>query len=159
MAIIFPNNTISEVGVNRISYPKNMIQVVDLPFTATLTVNNWATQNQIAVASITPTSTTSKILIYVNVHFASYLDQGVWSLGYIWIRSNTRNVELCRSGWNGTWRMTISNWSRHYIDSPNSTASQQYSVRVGNYPSGQHSFNTGASHDGISHLRLIEFAA
>ena len=59
MAIIFPNNTISEVGVNRISYPKNMIQVVDLPFTATLTVNNWATQNQIAVASITPTSTTS----------------------------------------------------------------------------------------------------
>jgi hypothetical protein len=159
MAIVFPNNTISEVGLGQISYPRNMIQVVDVPFTATLSVNNWATQNEIATATITPSSTNSKILVYVNIHFRGDITQGSWSLGYIWVRSNTRNVELMRSGWNGGWRHTISNWSKHYLDSPNSTAPQTYSLRCGNYPTGTHTFNTGNAHDGISHIRLVEFAS
>lgn len=159
MAIIFPNNTIAEVGAGKLSYPQNVIQIVDVPFTASLVVNNWATQNELATASITPSSASSRILIYINVHFRGDITQGTWSLGYIWFRSNTRNVELCRMGWNGTWRHTISNWSRHYLDIPNSTATQTYSIRVGNHPSGSHNFNTGNAHDGVSHLRLLELAS
>lgn len=159
MAIIFPNNTISEVGVNKISYPKNMIQMVDNTFTSNFAVNNWATQNELATASITPTSSSSKILVYVNVHFRGDIAQGNWSLGYIWIRNNSRNVELCRSGWNGTWRHTISNWSRYYLDYPGTTATQVYSIRCGNYPSGTHVFNQSGGGDGKSFIRLMEFAA
>lgn len=158
MAIVFPNNTISEVALDKISFPNNIIQIVDNPFTASLSVNNWATQNEIATATITPTSTSSKILVYVNVHFRGDIAQGNWSLGYIWVRSNTRNVELMRSGWNGTWRHTISNWSKQFLDSPASTAAQTYSIRCGNYPSGAHNFNTGNAGDGISHIRLMEIA-
>jgi hypothetical protein len=158
MAIVFPNNTIREVGVGKIAYPNNVVQIVDVPFTSTLSVNNWATQNEIATATITPTSSTSKILVYVNIHFRGDITQGTWSLGYIWVRNNTRNVELMRSGWNGTWRHTISNWSKHYLDSPVSTSPQVYSLRCGNYPTGTHTFNTGNAHDGISHIRLMELS-
>jgi hypothetical protein len=60
------NNTISEVGLNRVSYPNNVIQIVDNAFTGNFVVNNWATQNELATATITPTSATSKILVYVK---------------------------------------------------------------------------------------------
>jgi hypothetical protein len=159
VAIDFPNNTISEIGVNTITYPKNMIQVVDNTFSGNFSVNNWATQNEIATASITPKSASSKILVYVNVHFRGDIGAGNWSLGYIWVRNNSRNVELCRSGWNGTWRNTISNWSRYYLDSPGTTATQTYSIRCGNYPSGAHSFNQNSAGDNTGHIRLMEFAS
>jgi hypothetical protein len=158
MAIVFPNNTITEVGAGKISYPKKVIQIVDNPFTATLSVNNWSTQNEIATATITPTSTTSQILIYVNCHFRGDIADGSWSLGYFWVHNNTQNVALGRSGWNGTWRMVIYDWSKHFLHSPASTSAQTYSLRFGNYPSGTHVCNTSCAHDGISHIRLIEFA-
>jgi hypothetical protein len=157
MAIYFPNNTITEVAASKLLFPRNIVQVVETPITATLSVNNWATQNQIGTVSITPTSATSKILVYVNIGFRADFT-GTWSLGYFWVRNNTSNVELCRSGWNGTWRNVIYDWSKNYLDSPGTTATQTYSLRCGNYPSGTHTFNTGLSHDGYSYIRATEFA-
>jgi hypothetical protein len=157
MAIYFPNNTITEVAASKLLFPRNIVQVVETPITATLSVNNWATQNEIGTVSITPTSATSKILVYVNIGFRADFT-GTWSLGYFWVRNNTSNVELCRSGWNGTWRNVIYDWSKNYLDSPGTTATQTYSLRCGNYPSGTHTFNTGLSHDGYSYIRATEFA-
>lgn len=159
MALVFPNNTVSEISPGKVTYPSNMIQMVDVPITATLSVNNWATQNQIATASITPASTSSKILIYVNMHIRGDITQGTWSLGWIWLNHVNTGSSLFESGWNGTWRHTIYDWSRHFLHSPSSTATQTYSLRCGNYPTGTHTFNTGNAHDGISHLRLIELAS
>lgn len=159
MAINFPSNTITEVGLNRITYPQNLIQVVNNEFTANLNTNNWSTQNEIATVSITPTSASSKILIYVMIHYNGYIAQGNWSLGYFWLRNNTNNTELTRSGWNGTWRHSLYSWSKHFLDSPGTTATQTYSLRVGNYPTGAHGFNTsGSNHDGKSYIRAMEFA-
>jgi len=157
MAIVFPNNTISEVGVGRLSYPENLIQIIDVPITNNFSVNNWSTQNTIATATITPTSIQSKILIYINMHFRGDIAQGNWSLVMLWMFHDNTNTQLIRSGWNGTLRHTISNYSKQFLHSPNSTSAQTYSVRCGNYPSGTHSFNTGNAHDGISHIRLMEF--
>lgn len=157
MAIYFPNNTITEVAAGKLLFPKNIVQVVENPITATLTVNNWATQNEIGTVSITPTSTTSQILVYVNIGFRADFT-GNWSLGYFWVNNTTRNVELTRSGWNGTWRNVIYDWSKNYLDSPASTATQTYSLRCGNYPSGAHSFNTTLSSDQICIIRATEFA-
>ena len=158
MAIYFPNNTITEVAANKILFPKNIIQVVESPITATLSVNNWATQNEIGTVSITPTSANSQILVYVNIGFRGDITQGTWSLGYFWVRNNTRNVELTRSGWNGTWRHVIYDWSKNFLDSPGSTTTQVYSLRCGNYPTGTHTFNTGTASDGICIIRATEFA-
>lgn len=157
MAIYFPNNTITEVAANKIIFPKNVVQVVENAFTSTLSVNNWDTQNEIATVSITPTLATSQILVYVNIGFRADFTSN-WSLGYFWVYNNTRNAELTRSGWNGTWRNVIYDWSKHYLDSPGSTATQTYSLRCGNYPTGTHTFNTGTASDGISYIRATEFA-
>jgi hypothetical protein len=158
MAIYFPNNTITEVAAGKLLFPKNIVQVVEAPITGSFTVNNWATQNEIGTVSITPTSATSQILVYVSIGFRGDIAQGNWSLGYFWLRNNTRNVELTRSGWNGTWRHVIYSWSKQYLDSPASTATQTYSLRCGNYPSGAHSFNTATAGDNICILRATEFA-
>ena len=157
MAISFPNNTITEVAASKLLFPRNIVQVVENPITATLSTNNWATQNEIGTVSITPTSATSKILVYVNIGFRADFT-GTWSLGYFWVRNNTSNVELCRSGWNGTWRNVIYDWSKNYLDSPGTTATQTYSLRCGNYPTGTHTFNTGTASDGICYIRATEFA-
>tara|TARA_B110000503_G_scaffold143761_1_gene248171 strand:- start:5474 stop:5950 length:477 start_codon:yes stop_codon:yes gene_type:complete len=157
MAIYFPNNTITEVGASKLLFPKNIVQVVESRITATFTVNNWATQNEIGTVSITPTSATSQILVYVNIGFRADFNT-TWSLGYFWLRNNTRNVELTRSGWNGTWRSVIYDWSKQYLDSPASTATQTYSLRCGNYPSGTHAFNTQLASDQICIIRATEFA-
>lgn len=157
MAIYFPNNTITEVGAGKLLFPKNIVQVVESPITATLSVNNWATQNEIGTVSITPTSASSQILVYANIGFRADF-MGNWSLGYFWMHNNTRNSELARSGWNGTWRNVIYAWSKQYLDSPASTATQTYSLRCGNYPTGTHAFNTTLSSDQVCILRATEFA-
>ena len=158
MAIYFPNNTITEVAAGKLLFPKNIVQVVESTITATLSTNNWATQNEIGTVSITPTSAASQILVYVNIGFRGDITQGNWSLGYFWVRNNTRNVELTRSGWNGTWRHVIYDWSKNFLDSPASTSTQTYSLRCGNYPTGNHTFNTGTAGDGICIIRATEFA-
>lgn len=160
MAILFPTNTIQEVSVGKILTPGNMLQVVDVPITASLSSANWSTQNTLATATITPTFATSKILIYTQIHFRMDAGHGNWSLGYFWFYHDTSGAQLMRSGWNGTWRQTISSWQKQYLHSPNSTAAQTYSLRCGNYPSGTCYYNSGQNgHDGYSYIRLMEFAA
>lgn len=160
MAIIFPNNTLSEVNSQYITYPGNIVQIVENRITATLSHQNWATQNELGTASITPTSASNKILVYINVTFRQDATQGTWSLGMFWLHNTTRDVNLIKSGWNGGWRHTIGNYSKSYLDSPNSTTTQTYSLRSGNYPSGANLLcNQGAAHDGFSFIRLTEYAA
>lgn len=160
MAIIFPNNTLSEVSSQYITYPGNIIQIVENRITATLTHQNWDVQNELGSASITPTSTSSKILVYINITFRQDATQGTWSLGMFWLHNTTRNVNLITSGWNGGWRHVIDNYSKSYLDSPNSTATQTYSLRSGNYPSGANFYsNHSAAHDGYSYIRLTEYAS
>ena len=159
MPIVFPNNTIQEVSAQQILFPQNVVQVVDVPITATLSVNNWATQNTLATATITPTSTTSRILVYTQITYRQDAAFDSWNLAYIWVFNNTRNAEIMRSGWNGNWRFTINHWQKQFLDTPNSTAPQVYSVRVGNYPTGVAWYNFNAAHDGLSFIRLTEFGA
>jgi hypothetical protein len=161
MAIIYPNNTITEVGTGQISYPGNLVQTVEQKITATLSFYNWSTQNQLGTASITPSSSSSKILVYIHTNFRfDGNGQGTWALGMIWLHNTTRNVNLIQSGWDGTWRHVISSYQKSYLDSPNSTATQTYSLRFGNYPAGGGTFfaNAGTASDGICIIRLQEFA-
>ncbi len=160
MAIIFPNNTIQEIG-GTISVPGGVpIQIIETRSTATLSVANWSTQNELFTASITPTSASSKILIYIFAPFRMDAGAGTWSLGYMWVHNTTRNVNMISSGWNGTWRNTISSYTRRFLDSPNSTATQTYSFRVGNYPTGTcHWNNSGQQNsDGYAYMTLTEIS-
>lgn len=161
MGIMYAASSIKEVN-GQLSIPGGVpIQMLEFRTTSSLSTANWATQNELFTGSITPTSVNSKILIYVCGHFRMDAGAGTWSLGYMWVHNTTRNVNCITSGWNGTWRQTISSYTRQFLDSPNSTATQTYSFRVGNYPSGTtHWNNSGQNgHDGYSYMRLTEISA
>jgi hypothetical protein len=158
MAIVFPNNTISEVAPG-FTYPGTLVQVVESRITATLSFNNWATRNNLGTASITPTSATSKILIYINTNFRQDSTQGTWSLGIISLYDAANN-QLIRGGWNGTWRHVIGMYQKQYLHSPGTTATQTYTLAAFNYPTdGTFYLNTATASDGITFIKLMEFAA
>jgi len=157
MAIIFPNNTISEVTPG-FSYPGTVVQVVESVITATASFQNWSTFNALGTASITPTSATSNILIYIQTTFRQDAAQGTWSLGIIALQ-NAAGTELIRGGWNGTWRHVIGMYQKQYLHSPGTTATQTYTLGGYNYPSGANMLlNTGAASDGLTVIKLMEFA-
>jgi hypothetical protein len=158
MAIVFPNNTISEVAPG-FTYPGTVVQIVEQRITATLSFNNWATRNNLGSASITPTSASSKILIYIQTTFRQDSAQGTWSLGIISL-FDAANNQLIRGGWNGTWRHVIGMYQKQYLHSPNTTATQTYTLAGYNYPTaGTFYLNTATASDSISIIRLMEFAA
>jgi hypothetical protein len=158
MAIIFPNNTISEVSPG-FTYPGTLVQVVEQRITATLAFQNWATFNALGTASITPTNANNKILIYIQTTFRQDSTQGSWSLGIIALR-NAAGTEIIRGGWNGTWRHVIGMYQKQYLDSPGTTATQTYTLGGYNYPSdGTFYLNTATASDQITVIKLQEFAA
>jgi hypothetical protein len=158
MAIIFPNNTISEVSPG-FTYPGTLIQVVEQRLTNTLAFNNWATRNNLGSASITPTSATSRILIYINTNYRQDSSQGSWSLGIISL-FDANNNQLIRGGWNGTWRHVIGSYQKQFLHSPGTTATQTYTLAAFNFPSdGTFFVNTTTASDGITFIKLMEFAA
>lgn len=159
MAIVFPNNTIQEVSSSFISYPGNVVQIVESRITATVTCNNWATANNIGTLTITPTSTTSKILLYIHMNMRmDATAAGAWSLCYLDLFHPVRG-QLIISGWDGTWRNTIYSYRKQYLDSPASTSAQTYTLRCYNYPSGVVAyFNTATASDGYCYIRATEYA-
>jgi hypothetical protein len=135
------------------------VQVVEQRLTGTLSFNNWATRNNLGSASITPTSASSKILIYINTNFRQDSTQGTWSLGIISL-FDAANNQLIRGGWNGTWRHVIGHYEKQFLHSPNTTTTQTYTLAAFNYPTnGTFFLNTATASDQISFIKLMEFAA
>jgi hypothetical protein len=162
MAIYFPNQNIQEIsGKINVTGGLNVVQVIEVRSTATYAAANWATQNELFTGSITPTVAGNKILVYIYAPFRMDAGVGNWSLGYFWLANNTGGYNCITSGWNGTWRNTISSYEKQFLDSPGTTATQTYSYRVGNYPSGTCYWNNSGSQnsDGYAYMRLTELAA
>lgn len=161
MAIYFPNQNIQEIGGKINITGGTIVQTIEVRSTATYAAANWATQNELFTGSITPTVAGNKILVYIYAPFRMDAGVGSWSLGYMWVHNTTRNVNIITSGWNGTWRQTISSYEKVYLDSPDSVATQTYSFRVGNYPSGTCYWNNTGQQgsDGYAYMRLTELSA
>jgi hypothetical protein len=162
MAIVFPNNTITDMGPGLISYPGNVVQIVEQQLNVATSFYNWSTQNVLGTATITPTATTSKILVYVQSSFAFDPSAGQFSMGFWWLLNTTQSTTLISSGWQGVLAPTRNSFRKSYLDSPNSIATQTYSLRIGNYPAGSGTFYTPA--DGAVNsinyhiIRLTEYA-
>lgn len=161
MGINFPNQTITESsGILNVT-GGTVVQVVEVRSTATYASANWATQNFLFSGTITPTSASNKILVYIYTPFRMDAGGGAWSLGFNWVNNTTQSRQIISMGWNGTWRNTISSYEKLYLDSPASTAAQTYSIYVGNYPSGTTYWNDASQNasDGYAYLRMTEISA
>ena len=164
MGINFPSQTITETaGILNVT-GGTVVQVVEARSTANLACANWSTQNFLFSGTITPTSASNKILVYIFTPFRMDTPVVAWSLGFNWVYNTTQSRQIMSMGWNGTTRMTISSYEKMYLDSPASTAAQTYSVYVGNYPQGATvcywNNNAGQSaSDGYAYLRMTEISA
>lgn len=160
MAIYFPDQNIREISGKLNPTGGTIVQMIEVRSTATYASANWATQNELFTGSITPTVAGNKILVYIYAPFRMDVTPLGWSLGYMWVQNTTGNYNIITSGWNGTQRSTISSYEKVYLDSPGTTATQTYSFRVGNYPSGTCYWNNSGqqSSDGYAYMRLTELS-
>jgi hypothetical protein len=128
-------------------------------------------------ATITPTSTSSKILILVNLNMASTAPQSVYnSLGFVIYRAGTAIAIGDSAGTRA--RVTasatvVSNFqlipmSMSYLDSPSTTSSTAYSIRLWNGGGGTYSMyvnltdndsNSGQYTRSASTVTVMEIAA
>jgi hypothetical protein len=160
MAIYYPTSSIQEIGGQLSFSAGQIVQVIESRSTATVASANWATENSWFSGSITPTSASNKIHIYVFCPFRMDAGAGSWSLGYLRVRAVSRagTPLLIQSGWNGNWRNTISSYQKTYVDSPGTTATQTYTVYGMNYPTGTCYWNNSGQQnsDGYAYIRMME---
>jgi hypothetical protein len=161
MAIYFPTQTVTEVNSQLLlTGGQTPVQTVEYRFTNTVSCANWATRNFFNEGTITPKSSSNKILVYAYMPFRMDAGQGTWSLMYFWVSNQTQNREFWSSGWDGTWRQVIGSYAKSYLDSPGTTATQTYRKNVGNYPTGTCYWNNAGQNnsDGYAYLRLTEIS-
>lgn len=164
MAIQFPNQSIQELNGELNFSGGQIVQIQETRTTSTVSSANWSTENSWFSASITPTQSTNKIYIYIFAPFRMDAGAGTWSLGYCRLRvsgTGRSNDLLIQSGWNGTWRQTISSYQKTYLDSPGSTNTMTYTLYAMNYPTGTCYWNNSSSQqsDGYAYMRLTEVTA
>ena len=164
MAIYFPNQNIQEIGGGINITGSTVVQIQETRTTNTLAFYNWSTANFLMSGTITPKSASNKILVYVYIPFRFEANDGAWALGnFAVFRPNTSGSQLMNSGWEGGWRHIIHNWQKYYLDSPNSTSTQTYSVYCYNYPSGSgtmyvNNYGGQQASDGYAYIRLTEIS-
>ena len=122
-----------------------VIQVVSA-HTANKTTTNATTFQDISGLSlnITPTSSSNKILIHVNLTFShtNVGDAGIFSLARIVGGTTTRPCDSTASGdatnqlHNGAEVSGLFSHSAHFLDSPNTTSQINYKYQIRHYNSG-----------------------
>lgn len=164
MAIYFPNQNIQEIGGGLNLTGGTVVQIQETRSTDSLSVYNYATLNFLMSCTITPKSASNKILVYMHVPFRFDSGPLAWSLGQIFLyRPNNSGTQLINGGWEGGQRNIIHHYEKQYLDSPNSTSTQTYSVYCVNYPSGAGTMYVNnalqQNSDGYAYLRLTEISA
>ena len=131
MSKIYVDEIAGIASPSTVAIPGHVIQVVENSTTTQVSISSDNTFNNILSASITPTSTDSKIII--NISMPVYIN-GTDSMGITVFRDTTN---LFTAGTNGVAynQHDVSNTHRDvmsgtYSDSPNTTSSVSYSIRV-----------------------------
>ena len=103
-----------------------VIQTTNDTTTELTTVNTWITVG--TAATITPTSSSSKILV---MHSAGGLVEGAGtSFGFQLIRGSTAISTKSRYGYKNGSTYSPINWDFKYLDSPNTTSAITYNFQI-----------------------------
>jgi len=143
-----------------VTYPGAVLQVVQTAYSTVDTVSSSSATNTGCTASITPSSSTSKILAMASV--PTY--HGVAALnGFARI---SRNSNAAVSGkahdfYASTGSGICGNINIQWLDSPATTSAVTYTVQIGSDPAGSFSINKdfNSVNNGVTYLTLMEIAA
>lgn len=138
----------------------SVIQVVQTAYSAADAVSSSTPQNTGCVASITPLSATSKILVVASIplyHLAAALNA---------FARISRNSGAAVSGkfhdfYTGGGSGICGNVGINWLDSPGSTAPVVYTVQIGSDPAGAVHMNKDFNgvNNGVTYLTLLEVKA
>jgi hypothetical protein len=121
--------------------------------TPTVTVSSTTYTDTGMSASITPSATSSKILVLTSQPFYMYKSGAEMAIGLKVLRGATVIADLAGGGDSG-WYMNTTNGSRadmqgrvafNYLDSPSTTSSTTYKMQGATYGSGAVAFSNGST--------------
>ena len=155
--------------LDRLQRAGNVLQVVQATTSTTVTVSTATYTDTGLSASITPTSATSKILIFVNqttrvsrsgnsAEFGSRLLRGSTNI-LVPLEDGTGPYEFGGSAVGPTALVYATRASINYLDSPNTTSSVTYKTQGRPYFSETLNFQPTATTNGTSTIILMEIAA
>jgi hypothetical protein len=141
-------------------FPGNVLQVVNATFSTQVISSSSTFTDTGITATITPTSTTSKILVFVNV-VGCRKDTGDTRLGLILLRGATSILDFEEyGGWTqNTGSVGIGSCSTNYLDSPATTSATIYKVQFASMNNIARVFiNVNDSRTPTSTITLMEIA-
>jgi len=159
MSKIYVDEIAGIASADTVAIPGHVIQVVNGKYNTTVTSTSVGTVFDSGLsASITPSSSSSKILVVVSSNGIQLVGS---SYGQVFLAdgNNTLLTLICSPiGYTNTSDDSVDCVSTSFLDSPNSTSEQTYKVR-GNLRSGsQMTFQTSSSGVSESTITLMEIA-
>ena len=156
MSTLYVDNLQPNLG-SRVMAAGHVVQVVQTTLPPTTSITS-STRVDVMSASITPTSTSSKILAVVHLSDTGQNNVGV-SYGAFWLMRDSTDIikftgQVGYTG--GTASNSVGSCSTSYLDSPSTTSSVTYKVQGSNV-SGTGTIEVGASNS-TSTITLMEIA-
>ena len=163
MSTLYVDNLQPNLG-SRVMAAGHVVQVVHASFDLQKTdlTNNQTFVNTHIAASITPSSTSSKILILINTVVS--VDATITNFRHLVVGRNASGIDATRktirSSYQNTAGADVQDFSLNYLDTPSSTASTTYSLmgdaqNQGMAVGGRMSSTTA---NGFSSITLMEIA-
>ena len=162
MSTLYVDNLEPNLG-SRVLAAGHVVQTVQQPYTTTVAITSTSYTATGLTASITPTLSSSKVLVLVNLSAEMYQNGSAAGKFFFQILRDSTEVAFKRSdsyagtGSNGYYSISI-NGTMAYLDTPSTTSSVTYSVN-GKLSSTQNSTNLRLQDAGsMSSITLMEIA-
>ena len=145
----------------KIGYAGGVLQVVQAYITTGTTTTSQSYGNTAITASITPTSSSSRILVLISHNY--YLSRNSVNLTYgdcffrlvrngVDLASNRYAINFGSTSWNDFFNHNTFN----YLDTPNTTSATTYTVQM---RAGAANFSVSAPSEGFGGVALLEISA
>jgi len=160
MAIIFPNQSITQGSNNKISATGHVLQTVQTTYTTSVVVNSLSAVDLFTSTTITLASASNRILIdfYQEVGVQDWGD-GVWNLYYLDLVHVQTSTQLTYTGYRGDYTYNRRSYKKSYLHTPGSVGPHSYKLRGWCYSALNVTFGNGyTGGDGIAYIRMMEIA-
>lgn len=137
-----------------------VLQVVSATITNTISTSSTSFSDTGLSATITPISTSSKILVLCQAN-GIYNASGLNGTALQLVRNTTAILMFeCLAGYMSTTEKSVGGSSTSYLDSPATTSATTYKLQIASSHGGTVYFNaTGASRNSAASITLMEIAA
>ena len=141
MSKIYVDEIAGIASADTVAIPGHVIQVVNTTSTSSVTINADYPQTSGITASITPSSTSSKVVVMTTIQSScSGSGANANKIGVYGIKNNTSGTTLGAKRVGANLSSSASDWfgetSLVYLDSPSSTSAQTYEILLGRLSSG-----------------------